>query len=67
MLLLTSNFFNNTYILAPNLSIFLKNVLKETRNTFITKSRCQWKDRKRSCEIREAPALSQKLTALNLG
>ena len=56
--LLTAQFVRNSGILGRIYFIFLKNVLKETGNTFNTKFRLQWKDWKSSFQVREILALS---------
>ena len=55
--LLATKFFKNGYIWGKIYFIFLKNVLKETRNSFNTKFQAQWKACSRSCQLKQILAV----------
>ena len=52
MLLLATKCVKNSHIYARIFLIFLKNVLKQTWNSFNTKFQAQWKDRESSYQVR---------------
>ena len=66
MFLLAVKFVKNCHILVTIFSIFLKNVLKQTRSSFNIKFQPQWKDRKSSHQVRQGLGLSGHLIALTL-
>ena len=65
MFLLTSKFVKNSQ--ARIFFIFLKNVLKETWDSFNTKFESPWKDRKSSYKVKQILGLFCHLIALILG
>ena len=67
MLLLTTSFVNSSHIKAIIVFIFLKNVLKQTWNSFNTKFQTQWKDRESSYQVRGILGSFCHLIALILG
>ena len=67
MALLTAKFVKNSHIWPRIYFIFLKNVLKESWNSFNTKFQPQWKARKTSYQVRQILALFFYLIALILG
>ena len=67
MLLLAAKSVKTSDISTTILFIFLKKVLKETWNSFNTKSQTQWKDRESSNQVRQSLGLFYNLNALILG
>ena len=53
MSLLKTKFVKNIHLLGKIYLMFLKNVLKQTRNSFNTKFQAQWKARKSSYQVRQ--------------
>ena len=67
MFLLRTNFVENSRSYARIFFIFLETVLNQILIAFNTKFWRQWKDQKRSYEVREAFAIFSNLIALTLG
>ena len=67
MSLLTAQINKSSHNLAAIYIIFLKNVLDQTWKSFNTKFRPQWKDQKRSYQVKLILAIFCKLVVLMLG
>ena len=67
MPLLTAPIVKNSHILTEVYFIFLKNVLGQTWKPFHTEFGPQWKDQKRSYQVRQNLELFGKSVALILG
>ena len=67
MSLLEIKFVKNSHILGKIYLIFLKNVLKQTRNSFNTKFQAQWKACSSSHQIKQISAVFCDLIPVILG
>ena len=67
MSLSETKFFKNSHILGKIDLIFLKNVLKQTRNSFNTKFQAQWKACSSSYQLKQILAVFYDLIPLILG
>ena len=67
MSLLETKFVKNSHILGKIYLIFLKNVLKKTRNSFNTKFQAQWKACSSSYQLKQILAVFFDLISLILG
>ena len=67
MSLLETKFVKNSHILGKIYLIFLKNVLKQTRNSFNTKFQAQWKACSSSYQLKQILAVYCDLIPLILG
>ena len=67
MSLLPTKFVKNSHILGKILFIFLKSVLKQTRNSFNTKYQAQWKACSSSYQLKQILAVFCDLIPLILG
>ena len=67
MSLLPTKFVKNSHIWGKIYFIFLKNVLKQTRNSFNIKFQAQWKACSSSYQLKQILALFSNLTPLILG